>query len=97
LHAAADPEHPNKQPVHPPPPPPPPPAIIKIFKKKEKKKKKKAVIFVKFFVFGGGGGGGGGGGVFRPLVLLYISAFCLWDGCASFFCSCEIGYFYILS
>jgi len=27
---------------------------------------------------------GEGGGFFRPLVLLYVSAFCLWGGCVSF-------------
>jgi len=32
---------------------------------------------------------------FRPFVLLYVSAFCLWGGCASFFCNFEVGYFYI--
>jgi len=33
--------------------------------------------------------GMGWGGGFRPLVLLYVSAFCLWGGCASFVCYCE--------
>ena len=29
-------------------------------------------------------GVGWGGGFFHPLVLLYVSAFCLWGGCATF-------------
>jgi len=29
----------------------------------------------------------------RPLVPLYVSAFCLWVGCVSFFCNYEIGNF----